>query len=82
VAKNGEGVTIVSVEAVLSAEPKQALMVLRDGVNDVVGEAIGGGEVEKARLRRLGVCGCRQQQTAQDSKNKEGPPVHSENCYW
>jgi hypothetical protein len=62
VAEDGEGGAVVAVQAVLGAEPEEALTVLDDGVDDVVGEAVGGGEVEEARSERRGTRGRRQGQ--------------------
>ena len=48
VAKDGEAIAVVAVEAVLGAEPHESFAILRDRVDEVLGKAVVHGEVLEA----------------------------------
>ena len=48
-AEDGKGVTVITVETVLGAKLEKALVILDDGIDDIVREAIDGGELKEVR---------------------------------
>jgi hypothetical protein len=60
--KDGKGVTIVFIEAVLRAKPQKAGFVLQDRVHRVIRQAIVKGNMLKMGNRRLGMGGWNQQE--------------------